>query len=94
MYLVVHVYKSTQYNQQVSMETSPASSLHDIIGEVGVAAVRDEQSHLTQVVVGAEEEREGEEDREREREKARVSLVVEEDPDEILRQVRARMRMP
>ena len=72
------------------METSPASSL-DVLGEVGVAAVMEEQSHLTQVVVGVPEEGggEGEEGEGRGGGKAgvRVSLVTEEEPDEILRQV-------
>ena len=62
------------------MATSPTSSL-DILEEVGVAS---EQSHLTQLVVGVPEaglEAEGE------RGAVPVSLVTDEDPAEILRQV-------
>ena len=61
------------------MATSPASSM-EVLEEVGVAS---EQSHLTQVVVGVppEDREEGEEGA------VPVSLVTEEDPAEILRQV-------
>lgn len=79
--------------QMVGMETSPTSSL-DVIGEVGVAAALEEQSHLTQVVVGVPpEEREGgtgEEEEGGEGGKAglhHVSLVTEEEPAEVLSQV-------
>ena len=74
----------------VGMETSPASSL-DVIGEVGVAVAMEEQSHLTQVVVGVPPgEREGEEgvgERGGGKAGVRVSLVTEEEPAEVLRQV-------
>lgn len=77
----------------VGMETSPTSSL-DVIGEVGVAAALEEQSHLTQVVVGVPlEEREGGTGEEEEGGgigKAglhHVSLVTEEEPAEVLSQV-------
>lgn len=77
----------------VGMETSPTSSL-DVIGEVGVAAAIEEQSHLTQVVVGVPpEEREGEREDEEDGEGGEkavlhhVSLVTEEEPTEVLRQV-------
>ena len=66
------------------MATSPTSSL-EVMEEVGVAS---EQSHLTQVVVGVPpEEREEGEEGEGERGAVPVSLVTEEDPDVILRQV-------
>ena len=68
------------------METSPSSSL-DVLDEVGVA---EEQSHLTQVVVGVPpEEGEGDEGDQGDGNEAgvRVSLVTEEEPAEILRQV-------
>ena len=79
------------------METSPAPPL-DIIGEVGVVAAMEEQSHLTQVVVGVpqEEGEEGAMEREEEeglggsgrgKPRVSVSLVTEEEPAEILRQV-------
>lgn len=75
----------------VGMETSPASSL-DVIGEVSVAAAMEEQSHLTQVVVGVPPEEREEGTGEEEEEGGggglhRVSLVTEEEPAEVLRQV-------
>lgn len=70
----------------VGTVTSPASSL-DVLNEVGVAS---EQSHLTQVVVGVppEERDEGElEEEDGEGDSRFVNLSIEEDPDEILKQV-------
>ena len=72
----------------VGMATSPTSSL-DILSEVGVV---EDQSHLTRVVVGVppEEREEGEEGEGEEGGGGLamgVSLVTEEEPDDILRQV-------
>lgn len=78
--------------QMVGIATSPTSSL-DVMSELGGMVEEEDQSHLTQVVVGIPvEERDDEEGREAMN--IGVSLVTEEEPQKILRQVRHILRCP